>query len=72
MLLVLWGYVLLRRALERPSIGRSPARGVIAALLLYTVVLVIYLLAVVGDRHLVVRGPWAGARAGRPAGGPGS
>ncbi len=48
MFLVTAGYLALRRALERPSLGRLALVAVLAALMLYTHYWTIYLLAVVG------------------------
>jgi mannosyltransferase len=48
MLLVTAGYLALRRALERPSLGRLAVVAFLVALMLYTHYWTIYLLAVVG------------------------
>ncbi len=53
MFLVLWGYLALRRALERPSIGRLAVVAVVTALLVYTQYWTFYVLAVVGVGLLV-------------------
>jgi len=60
MFLVAWGYVALRRALDRPSLGRLAVVAAIAALLLYTQYWSFYLLAVAGA--------WLLVRAWRPSG----
>jgi mannosyltransferase len=54
MLLILLGYLALRRALEQPTLGRLACVAVVTGLLLYTAYWSIYLLAVVGA-GLVVR-----------------
>jgi 4-amino-4-deoxy-L-arabinose transferase-like glycosyltransferase len=53
MFLVLWGYLALRRALEKPSIGRLAVVALVTALLVYTQYWCFYVLAVVGAGLLV-------------------
>src|SRR4051812_20982434 len=54
MLLVAWGILAFRRALESPNISRLVQFGAIVALLLYTQYWALYLLAVVGVLLLVL------------------
>jgi mannosyltransferase len=61
MFLVLWGYLALRRALERPSLGRLAVVALVTALLVYTLYWSFYVVAVVGVGLLVA---W---RRGSPA-----
>jgi uncharacterized membrane protein len=61
MFLVLWGYLALRRALDRPSLGRLAVVAVVTALLVYSLYWSFYLVAVVGIGLLVA---W---RRGSPA-----
>jgi hypothetical protein len=64
MLLVAIGYLALRRALERPSLGRLAIVALLAAMLLYTQYWSMYLLAVVGLAMLwcAVRAPTSADR----------
>ena len=48
MLLVLWGYLALRRALDSPTLGRLAVVALVTALLVYTQYWSFYVLAVVG------------------------
>jgi 4-amino-4-deoxy-L-arabinose transferase-like glycosyltransferase len=61
MFLVLWGYLALRRALDRPSLGRLAVVAVVTALLVYSLYWSFYIVAVVGVGLLVA---W---RRGSPA-----
>jgi mannosyltransferase len=61
MLLVLWGYLALRRALESPTLGRLAVVTVVTALLVYSLYWSFYVVAVVGIGLLVA---W---RRGSPA-----
>ena len=56
MFLVLWGYLVVRRALEQPSFARLAVVTVIAALLLYTQYWSWYLIIVVGG--IVIVAAW--------------
>jgi hypothetical protein len=60
MLLVLWGYLALRRALEKPSIGRLAVVAVVTALLVYAQYWSFYVVAVVGIGLLIA---WRRGRA---------
>jgi hypothetical protein len=59
MFLVLWGYLALRRALERPSVGRLAVVALVTALLLYTQYWCLYVVAATGLGLVVAawRGP---------------
>jgi len=48
MFLVLWGYLALRRALDKPNVGRLAVVALVVALLVYTQYWTFYVLAVVG------------------------
>jgi mannosyltransferase len=60
MLLVSWGIVAFRRALESPAVGRLVQFGAVVALLLYTQYWALYLVVVVGGFLAVLawRGPY--------------
>jgi len=65
MFLVLWGYLALRRALDRPTLGRLTVVALVTALLVYTQYWCFYVLAVVGVALLVAW--WKGSAETRRA-----
>jgi mannosyltransferase len=65
MLLVAWGILAFRRALEKPTVGRLVPFGAIVALLMYTQYWALYLLLVVGVLLVVLA--WRGGDYRTPA-----